>query len=65
LNEKEKEKKILGFIYRILTDKRNQNRYFSAMYGDIIEGKIVRLGDCLKYLEDKLVEGEKKDGNKF
>ena len=27
MDEKEKEKYILKFMYRILTDSRNQNRY--------------------------------------
>ena len=60
MDEKEKEKYILKFIYRILTDKRNQNRYCTTMFGNLDEDKVVRLGDCIKYLEDqyKKIVGE-------
>lgn len=54
MDEKEKEKYILKFIYRILTDKRNQNRYCTTMFGNLDEDKVVRLGDCIKYLEDQI-----------
>lgn len=56
MNEKEKEKYILKFIYRILTDDRNQNRYCTTMFGDFIENKLVSLGDCTSYLENKYQE---------
>lgn len=60
MDEKEKEKYILKFIYRILTDKRNQNRYCTTMFGNLDEDKVVRLEDCIKYLEDqyKKIVGE-------
>lgn len=53
MDEKEKEKYILKFIYRILTDKRNYNRYCTTMFGNLDEDKVVRLEDCIGYLEDK------------
>lgn len=56
MNEKEKEKYILKFIYRILTDNRNQNRYCTTMLGNLDEDKVVRLGDCINYLENKYQE---------
>lgn len=56
MSEEEKEIKIISFIYRILTDKRNQNRYCSTMYGNIEEDKIIRLNDCIEYLEKKYKE---------
>lgn len=56
MDEKEKEKYILKFIYVILTDKRNQNRYLTTMFGNIEENKIVRLGDCISYLENRYQE---------
>jgi hypothetical protein len=56
MDEKEKEKYILEFIYRILTDNRNQNRYCTTMLGKLGENKIVRLGDCISYLENKYQE---------
>jgi hypothetical protein len=56
MDEKEKEKYILEFIYGILTDNRNQNRYCMTMFGNIDENKIVRLGDCISYLENKYKE---------
>ncbi len=56
MNEKEKEKYILKFIYKILTDDRNQNRYCTTMFGNFIENKLVSLGDCTSYLENKYQE---------
>lgn len=56
MSEEEKEIKIISFIYTILTDKSNQNRYCSTMYGNIEEGKIIRLNDCIEYLEKKYKE---------
>lgn len=56
MDEKEKEKYILEFIYRILTDDRNQNRYCTTMFGNFIENKLVSLGDCTSYLENKYQE---------
>lgn len=56
MNEKEKEKYILKFIYRILTDNRNQNRYCTTMLGNLDEDKVVRIGDCINYLENKYQE---------
>lgn len=56
MNEKEKEKYILKFMYRILTDSRNQNRYCTTMFGNLDEDKTVRLGDCIRYLENKYQE---------
>ena len=56
MDEKEKEKYILKFIYRILTDDRNQNRYCTTMFGNFIENKLVSLGDCTSYLENKYQE---------
>lgn len=47
MNEKEKEKYILKFIYRILTDSRNQNRYCTTMFGNLDEeivDEIIQLG---------------------
>ena len=35
MDEKEKEKYILKFMYRILTDTRNQNRYCTTMFGNL------------------------------
>ena len=61
MDENEKEKFILKFIYRILTDNRNQNRYCTTMFGNLDKNKIVRLGDCISYLENKyqkLLESE-------
>lgn len=52
----EKEKYVLKFIYMILTDKRNQNRYCSTVLGNMEENKIVGLGDCMEYLENKYQE---------
>lgn len=56
MNEKEKEKYILKFMYRILTDSRNQNRYCTTMFGNFVENKLVSLGDCISYLENKIQE---------
>ena len=56
MDEKEKEKYILKFMYRILTDSRNQNRYCTTMFGNLNENKIVRLEDCISYLENKYQE---------
>ncbi len=56
MNEKEKEKYILKFIYRILTDSRNQNRYCTTMFGNLDEDKVVSLGDCISYLGNKYQE---------
>ena len=56
MNEKEKEKYILKFIYRILTDSRNQNRYCTTRYGNFVENKTISLGDCISYLENKYQE---------
>lgn len=61
MDKKEKEKLILRFIYKILSDNRNQNRYCTTMFGNLDEDKVVRLGDCINYLENKyqeLVGGE-------
>lgn len=52
----EKEKYVLKFIYMILTDKRNQNRYCTTMFGNLDEDKVVGLGDCINYLENKYQE---------
>ena len=56
MEEKEKEKYILKFIYRILIDSRNQNRFCTTMFGNLDENKIVRLGDFISYLENKYQE---------
>ena len=56
MDEKEKEKYILKFIYRILIDKRNQNRFCTTMYGNLKEDKVVRLSDCTDYLANKYQE---------
>ncbi|MFR2207182.1 MAG: hypothetical protein ACLS59_06555 [Clostridia bacterium] len=56
MDEKEKEKYILKFMYRILTDSRNQNRYCTTMFGNFVENKLVSLGDCISYLENKYQE---------
>lgn len=56
MNEKEKEKYILKFMYRILTDSRNQNRYCTTMFGNFVENKLVSLEDCISYLENKIQE---------
>lgn len=56
MNEKEKEKYILNFIYTILNDKRNQNRYCTTIFGKLDENKFVRLADCISYLENKYKE---------
>ena len=56
MDEKEKEKYILKFMYRILTDSRNQNKYCTTMFGNLNENKIVRLEDCISYLENKYQE---------
>lgn len=56
MNEKEKEKYILNFIYTILNDKRNQNRYCTTMFGKLDENKFVRLADCISYLENNYKE---------
>ena len=61
MDEKEKEKYILKFIYRILTDSRNQNRYCSTRYGNLVEDKTVSLGDCISYLENKYLEIESEE----
>lgn len=41
MDEKEKEKYILKFIYKILTDSRNQNRYCTTMLENLDEDKVV------------------------
>lgn len=56
MDKKEKEKLILRFIYIILSDNRNQNRYCTTMFGNLDEDKVVRLGDCIYYLENKYQE---------
>ena len=56
MNEKEKEKYILKFMYIILTDSRNQDRYCTTMFGNLNEDKVVRLGDCINYLKNKYQE---------
>ena len=61
MNEKEKEKYIIKFIYRILTDNRNQNRYCTTSYGNLVENKIVSLGDCISYLENKYLDLESEE----
>ncbi len=53
MNEKEKEKYILKFMYMVLTDKRNQNRYSGTAMGNMEKNKMVRLSDCINYLEEK------------
>ena len=56
MDEKEKEKYILKFMYRILTDSRNQNRYCTTMFANFVENKLVSLGDCISYLKNKYQE---------
>lgn len=56
MDENEKEKYILKFMYRILTDSRNQNRYCTTMFGNFVENKLVSLGDCISYLKNKYQE---------
>ena len=56
MDEKEKEKYILKFMYIMLRHIRNQNRYCTTMFGNLDENKIVRLGDCISYLENKYQE---------
>lgn len=56
MDEKEKEKYILKFMYRILTDSRNQNRYCTTMFENFVKNKLVSLGDCISYLENKYQE---------
>lgn len=56
MDKKEKEKLILRFIYIILSDNRNQNRYCTTMFGNLDEDKVVRLGNCIHYLENKYQE---------
>lgn len=56
MSEEEKEKTILLFIYRILNDQKVLNRFGSTRYGNIFENRIVTLGDCIKYLENKFDE---------
>lgn len=53
MDEKEKEKYILGFMHSILTDERNQNKYCMTMFGNFDENKMITLSDCISYLENK------------
>ena len=61
MNEKEKEIYILKFMYMVLTDKRNQNRYCSTIVGRMEENKTIRLADCTNYLEEKYKEISEKE----
>lgn len=54
----EKEIDILKFIYIILTDNRNQNRYCTTVFGNLNKDRTIRLDDCLSYIENKLLESE-------
>ena len=48
-------------MLRILTDSRNQNRYCTTMYGNLVENKTVNLGDCMSYLENKYLDLESEE----
>ena len=61
MKKNEKEKYILSFIYKVLTDDRNQNRYCTTMVGNIDFTKFVRLGDCISYIENKYLELESEE----
>ena len=54
IEETRKELRILNFIYRVLNDKRNTNRYWSTRVGNIDEyDKMITYSDCIKYIEEK------------
>lgn len=61
MNDIEKEKYCIKFMYRILNDKRVLNRFCCTHFGNIEEDKTVRLNDCINYLEKKFEELETKN----
>ncbi len=61
MDEKEKEKCCIKFIYRILNDKRVFNRFSCTYFGNIEENKTVRLNDCIDYIVKKFEELDVKE----
>lgn len=52
--DERKEELVLGFIFNILTNNTVMNKYSWSMYGNIENGKTVRLTDCINYIGSKL-----------
>lgn len=56
MSDKEKEIYILKFIYNVLTDDRNANRYAGTRVGDITTDKNIGLSDCINYIEHQFAK---------